>query len=55
MKKYWRIWKHSLGAFDEEDGYNPDSENAIAIIRTVIVGINVLCGILIMINIIKDW
>ena len=55
MKKYWRIWKHSLGAFDEEDGYNPDSENAIAIIRTVIVGINILCGILIMVNIIKDW
>ena len=44
-----------MGAFDEEDGYNPDSENAIAIIRTVIVGINILCGILIMANILKDW
>ena len=41
MKNYWQIWKHSLGAFDEEDGYNPDSENAIAVIRTIIVGINI--------------
>ena len=55
MKKYWQIWKHALGAFDEEDGYNPETENAIAIIRTFIVGMNILCGLLIMVNILKDW
>ena len=51
----WEIWKHALGAFDEEDGYKPQNENKIAVIRTIIVGINVLCGILISINILKDW
>ena len=55
MKKYWQIWKHSLGAFDEEDGYNHENENAIAIIRSTIVGLNLLCCVLIMLNILKDW
>jgi|TARA_B110000967_G_scaffold10195_1_gene10127 hypothetical protein len=53
--KWWKVWKHALGAFDEEDGYDPSTENTIAFIRTMIVGINLLCGILIMINILKDW
>jgi len=22
MKRFWTIWKHALGSFDEEDGYN---------------------------------
>jgi len=51
----WEIWKHALGAFDEEDGYSPSNENKIAIIRSFIVGVNLACGILIMINILKDW
>ena len=55
MKSWWQIWKHALGAFDEEDGYDAAHENSIAIIRTLIVGINLLCGVLIMINILKDW
>ena len=55
MNKYWQIWKHSLGAFDEEDGYNHENENAIAIIRSSIVGLNLLCCVLIMVNILKDW
>ena len=55
MKRFWQIWKHALGSFDAEDGYNPRNENAIAIIRTSIVLINMLCGILIMINILKAW
>lgn len=55
MKSWWTIWKHALGAFDEEDGYDAAHENAIAVIRTLIVSINLICGILIMINILKDW
>jgi|TARA_B100000768_G_scaffold64514_1_gene62201 hypothetical protein len=55
MSRWWRVWKHALGAFDEEDGYNVMDENAIAVIRSLIVVLNLLCGILIMINILKDW
>ena len=55
MVRWWRVWKHSLGAFDEEDGYNASDENAIAVIRSLIVGINLMCGVLIMVNIIRDW
>ena len=29
MKRFWIIWKHALGSFDEEDGYNKRNENAI--------------------------
>lgn len=55
LYEWWQIWKHALGAFDEEDGYNPQHENKIALIRTLIVGINILVGILISINILRDW
>ena len=51
----WNIWKHALGAFDEEDGYNPQNEHKIAVIRTLIVGVNIACTILIMINILRTW
>lgn len=51
----WNIWKHALGAFDEEDGYNPENENKIAIVRTIIVGINLWVGIMIGINILISW
>lgn len=53
--KWWKIWKHALGSFDEEDGYDPVNENRISIIRTFIVFSNLLCGWIIIINIIKDW
>jgi hypothetical protein len=53
--KWWKIWKHALGSFDEEDGYDPVNENRISVIRTFIVFTNLLCGWIIIINIIKDW
>jgi len=55
MKNQWEIWKHALGAFDEEDGYNVKNENKIAIVRSLIVLLNVAVGILIMANIINNW
>jgi hypothetical protein len=50
MKRFWQVWKHALGSFDEEDGYNPRNENAIALIRTSIVLTNLLCAIVIIIK-----
>lgn len=55
MNKAWTIWKHALGSFDEEDGYDPKNENYVAVIRTLLVLVNVLVAVLITANILKDW
>ena len=55
MKKLWTVWKHALGSFDEEDGYDPKNENYVAVIRTLLVLVNVLVAVLITANILKDW
>jgi hypothetical protein len=55
MVRWWRVWKHALGAFDEEDGYKASDENAIGVIRSLIVGVNLMCGVLIIVNIIRGW
>ena len=53
MNKFWTVWKHALGSFSYEDTVR--HEDAIAIIRTCIVGINIIVGLLIGINIIIGW
>ena len=50
MLKFWTIWKHALGTYSEED--IADHENAIAIIRTIIVCTNLICAVFIIGNII---
>ncbi len=55
MKKLWMIWKHALGSFDEEDGYDAQNENRISVIRTFIVLSNLICVWLLMINILIQW
>lgn len=55
MHKLWTIWKHALGSFDEEDGYDVNNENHISYIRTFIVISNLVCVYLIMVNIIIGW
>ncbi len=55
MNKIWTIWKHALGSYSEQDGFDPTNDNAIAIIRTVIVCVNILVGFLISANIIIGW
>jgi hypothetical protein len=55
LSKYWTIWKHALGSFDEEDGYDVTNENHISYIRTFIVISNLVCVYLIMINIVVGW
>ena len=53
--KFWDIWKHALGSYSEEDGYNPANDDTVAYIRTFIVGLNILCGIFIIANIVVGW
>ena len=55
MSKLWTVWKHALGSFDEEDGYDQTNENRISYIRTFIVLSNLLCVWIIMINIFIGW
>jgi len=53
--KLWTVWKHALGSFDEEDGYDVTNENRISVIRTFIVLSNLMCAYIIMANIIVGW
>ena len=55
LKRIWVVWKHALGSFNPEDGYNPRNENAIAVIRSIVVLTNLMCALLIAINILKSW
>jgi len=55
MRRMWTIWKHAIGSFDEEDGYDVNNEDYVAIVRTFIIGLNVLCAFFIITNIIKGW
>jgi len=54
MGKWWKVWKHALGSFDEKDGYDPVNENRISIVRSFIVFTNLFCAWLIIINILTE-
>jgi len=53
MKKIWTVWKFTIGSFSDERTKAHD--NTIAIIRTVIVAVNVLTCLMIVANIIHNW
>lgn len=55
MNRFWIIWKHALGSYSEEDGFDPRNDNPIAIIRTLILLVNIVCAGFIMANIIHNW
>jgi len=55
LSNFWTIWKHALGSYSEQDGYDPTNDDVVGIIRTTILLVNVLCAILIMANIIHNW
>ncbi len=52
MKRFWKLWAMSLGQKATEDKSDADT---VAIIRSIIVGINILSAILLIINIIHKW
>ena len=55
MKGNWKIWKHALGSYSDEDGFDPANDNAVALIRTAIISINLICAVLIMANVVHHW
>ena len=55
MSKWWTIWKHALGSYSEDDGFDPANDNAVAIIRTLIVFSNLACAYVIIWNIVRGW
>jgi len=55
VKNMWKIWKHALGSYSEQDGYDPTNDNVVGIIRTFMITINLLCAVLIMTNIVIGW
>ena len=53
MKKLWTIWKYAIGSFSDEQ--TAEYDDVVAIARTILVGINVICAFFIMANIIVGW
>lgn len=53
MKRLWTIWKYAIGSFSDEQ--TAEYDDVVAIARTFIVGINVICAFFIMANIIVGW
>ena len=55
MKVNFKIIKHALGSFGEQDGYDKRNENDSAKVRMFIVGSNLLCAWVIIANVIVGW
>ena len=53
LNRLWTIWKYAIGSFSDEK--TEDYDNHVAIIRTFVVCINVICAFFIMANIINGW
>ncbi len=51
--KLWRIWKYAIGSFSDEQ--TAEYDDVVAIARTFIVLLNIVCACFIMANIIKNW
>ena len=53
MKKLWTIWKYAIGSFSDEQ--TEEYDNSVAIARTFIILVNLICAFFIMANIIHNW
>tara|TARA_B100000902_G_C27260825_1_gene890611 strand:- start:838 stop:999 length:162 start_codon:yes stop_codon:yes gene_type:complete len=53
MSKLWTIWKYAIGSFSDDQ--TEEYDDVVAIARSFIVGINVICAVMIMANIIHNW
>lgn len=52
MKKFWRLWAKSLG---EKVGDTDSEADKIAIIRTIVVGVNFLTCFFIIAGVLRHW
>ena len=53
MKKVWTVWKFTIGSFSDER--TKEHDNIVAIVRTIIVAVNVITCLMIVANIIHNW
>ena len=53
MIKLWTIWKYTVGSFSDEK--TEEYDNIVAVVRTMVLLINLMCAIMIMANIINNW
>ena len=53
VSKFWTIWKYSIGSFSDDK--TEDYDNYVAVIRTFVVLVNVVCAFFIIGNIIHNW
>lgn len=51
--KFWTIWKYTIGSFSDEKTEQYD--NIVAVLRTIIVGVNLITCFFIMSNIVHNW
>jgi len=51
--KYWIIWKYTIGSFSDEK--TAEYDNIVAVLRSVIVGINFMTCFFIMANVVHNW
>ena len=52
-KDWWTIWKYTIGSFSDDNTVELD--DAIAILRTIIVIVNFITCFFIIANIINKW
>ena len=55
MGRFYKVIKHALGSFNTEDGYEKELENKITAVRIFLVGSNLLCVWVIIVNVIRGW
>ena len=53
LRKIWNTWKYAVGSFSDEQ--TEEYDDVVAIVRTFIVGVNVICAFFIMANIIESF
>jgi len=53
MKKFWTVWKYAIGSFSDEK--TAEYDNYVAVIRTIVLLVNIICAFFIMANIIVGW
>lgn len=53
MNKLWTIWKYTIGSFSDDK--TADHDNAVAVLRTVVLLIHLICAVFIVANIIHKW
>ncbi len=52
MRRIWRIWAKALG---DKSGASNREADLIAVVRTVIIGVNCITGFFLMSGVVHNW